>query len=56
MAVFFLLVVAAGCGGGDDGGDSGGDTSRDSQPVLGAGGDEEQPEDAPSLGFPVFAT
>jgi ell wall binding domain 2 (CWB2) len=67
LAVLFLLVIAAGCGGGGDdggggseGGGAGGDTSestsRDSQPVLGAGGDEEQPEDAPSLGFPVFAT
>jgi hypothetical protein len=68
LAVLFLLVVAAGCGGGGDddgggGGEGGGadgdtseSTSRDSQPVLGAGGDEKQPEDAPSLGFPVFAT
>jgi hypothetical protein len=50
----FLLVLIAGCGGGR-GDDSGGD-QRDSQPILGAGGDEEQAEDAPSLGFPVFAT
>jgi len=50
-----LLVLIAGCGGGEDGsdGDRGG---GDSQPVLGAGGDEEQAEDAPALGFPVFAT
>jgi ell wall binding domain 2 (CWB2) len=55
LAVVLLLVLAAGCGGGgdDDSGDGG---DRDSQPVLGAGGDEEQPEDAPALGFPVFAT
>jgi len=53
-----LLVLVAGCGGGgddsssnDDAGNSGGDA-----PVLGAGGDEEQAEDAPSLGFPIFAT
>ena len=31
-------------------------TGDKSQPVLGAGGDEEQAEDAPALGFPVFAT
>jgi hypothetical protein len=55
LAVVLLLVLAAGCGGGDDG-DSSPDASPDSQPVLGAGGDEEQPEDAPALGFPVFAT
>jgi hypothetical protein len=49
-----LLALIAGCGGGDD--DSSGDRGGDSQPVLGAGGDEEQAEDAPALGFPVFAT
>jgi len=54
LAVVFLLVLIAGCGGGGD--DSSGDGARDDQPVLGAGGDEEQPEDAPALGFPVFAT
>jgi hypothetical protein len=54
LAVVFLLVLVAGCGGGGD--DSSGDGARDDQPVLGAGGDEEQPEDAPALGFPVFAT
>jgi hypothetical protein len=54
LAVVLLLVLAAGCGGGDD--SSGGGGGRDRQPVLGAGGDEEQPEDAPALGFPVFAT
>jgi hypothetical protein len=48
-----LLALIAGCGGG--GGDSGGGRD-DSQPVIGAGGDEEQAEDAPALGFPVFAT
>jgi ell wall binding domain 2 (CWB2) len=51
---FFLLALIAGCGGGDDG--SGGGSDEGSQPVLGAGGDEEQAEDAPALGFPVFAT
>ena len=57
LAVVLLLVLAAGCGGGgDDDNNTSGDGSRDSQPVLGASGDEEQPEDAPALGFPVFAT
>jgi hypothetical protein len=51
-----LLALIAGCGGGGDD-DPGGDRGGDSQtPVLGAGGDEEQAEDAPALGFPVFAT
>ena len=54
---FLLLAAIAGCGGGDDGGGSGGDRGDDSQqPVLGVQGDEEQAEDAPALGFPVFAT
>ena len=59
LAVVLLLVLAAGCGGGDDDGDddaTSGGGDRPSQPVLGAGGDEQQPEDAPALGFPVFAT
>ena len=51
-----LLALIAGCGGGGDGDGSSGDRGDDSQPVLGAGGDEEQAEDAPALGFPVFAT
>jgi hypothetical protein len=50
-----LLALVAGCGGGDGDG-SGGDRSGDSEPLLGAEGDEEQAEDAPALGFPVFAT
>jgi hypothetical protein len=50
-----LLVLAAGCGGGGDS-DDGGSERRDNPPVLGQGGDEEQPADAPVLGFPVFAT
>jgi hypothetical protein len=55
LAVLFLLALALfGCGGGGD--DSSGDDRESRQPVLGAGGDEEQPEDAPALGFPVFAT
>jgi hypothetical protein len=54
LPVLLLLALIAGCGGGED--DSGTDRSDDSQPVLGSGGDEEQAEDAPALGFPVFAT
>ena len=55
LAVVLLLVFVAGCGGGgDDDSTSGG--RDDDQPVLGAGGDEEQAEDAPALGFPIFAT
>ena len=56
LAVVLLLMFAAGCGGGGDDDDSGGDRDRGTTPVLGAGGDEEQAEDAPALGFPVFAT
>jgi hypothetical protein len=56
LAVVLLLALAlAGCGGGDDDSSGGGDRAANA-PVLGAGGDEEQPEDAPALGFPVFAT
>jgi ell wall binding domain 2 (CWB2) len=55
LAVVLLLALAlVGCGGGGDDSSGGGD--RADEPVLGAGGDEEQPEDAPALGFPVFAT
>jgi hypothetical protein len=51
--VLLLLGLAiAGCGGGG-GNDSGG---RQSQPVLGVKGDEEQADNAPPLGFPIFAT
>jgi hypothetical protein len=53
---FFLLALIAGCGGGDGDGSSGDRGGNTQQPVLGAGGDEEQAEDAPALGFPVFAT
>jgi hypothetical protein len=57
LAVVLLLVFVAGCGGGGNDDDSGGgDADRGDQPVLGASGDEEQAEDAPALGFPVFAT
>ncbi len=55
LAVVLLLALAlVGCGGGGDDSSGGGD--RADEPVLGAGGDEEQPDDAPALGFPVFAT
>jgi hypothetical protein len=54
IVVFLLFLCAAGCGGGDDGGDDEG--PRQSQPVLGAKGDEEQADNAPALGFPIFAT
>jgi hypothetical protein len=57
MAVL-LLALAAGCGGGGDGNGAGGDSGEDGgqAPVLGSGGDEQQAEDAPTLGFPIFAT
>jgi hypothetical protein len=50
--VLLLVLAVAGCGGGDDG-DGG---PKQSEPVLGTSGDEEQAADAPALGFPVFAT
>jgi putative cell wall binding repeat protein len=50
-----LLALLIGCGGGGDDGKN--DERRSGgEPVLGASGDEEQAEDAPALGFPVFAT
>ncbi len=57
VPLFLLLItLLAGCGGGgDDGGSRDGDRGG-GEPVLGAGGDEAQEEDAPALGFPVFAT
>jgi putative cell wall binding repeat protein len=53
LLLLFLTLLASACGGGDDGG---GEQRGDGAPVLGASGDEEQEEDAPALGFPVFAT
>jgi hypothetical protein len=53
LAVLLLLLAVSGCGGGGDGG---GSNPQDNQPVLGAKGDEKQAENAPALGFPVFAT
>jgi hypothetical protein len=53
LAVLLLAFAVAACGGG-----GGADTQgqKQDQPVLGASGDEEQPENAPPLGFPIFAT
>jgi hypothetical protein len=51
LAVLLLALAIAGCGGGGDS-DGEGDSR---QPVLGAGGEEQQ-ADAPVLGFPVVAT
>ena len=53
LLLLFLTLLASACGGGDD---DGGEQRGDGAPVLGASGDEEQAEDAPALGFPVFAT
>jgi hypothetical protein len=53
LAVLLLLLAVSACGGGGDGG---GSNPQDNQPVLGAKGDEKQAENAPALGFPVFAT
>jgi Cell wall binding domain 2 (CWB2) len=54
--VLLLVLLLVGCGG-EGGGDGDGDGGRrESQPVLGAKGDEEQTGAVPSLGFPVFAT
>jgi hypothetical protein len=54
LAVLLLALAVAGCGGGDGGGGDNGGSQN--QPVLGSGGDEEQAGNAPSLGFPIFAT
>jgi hypothetical protein len=54
LAVLLLVLFVAGCGGG--GGGDGNDGQKQSQPVLGAGGDEEQGENPAPLGFPIFAT
>jgi hypothetical protein len=50
--VLLLVFALAGCGGG--GGDGGG--QKQSEPVLGAKGDEDQGDSAQALGFPIFAT
>jgi hypothetical protein len=51
LLVSLLVLWVAGCGGGDGGGNGG-----QSEPVLGVKGDEQQAENTPPLGFPVFAT
>jgi hypothetical protein len=55
VALLLLVLAVAGCGGGGDD-DDGASERRDNPPVLGQSGDEEQPADAPVLGFPVLAT
>jgi hypothetical protein len=52
LVVFLLVLAVAGCGGGG-GGDGG---TKQSEPVLGAKGDEEQGDNATPLGFPIFGT
>ncbi|HEX2411334.1 MAG TPA: cell wall-binding repeat-containing protein [Solirubrobacteraceae bacterium] len=56
LAWVLLLAVFVGCGGGGDSSNGGGSDRGGDQPVLGASGDQEQADDAPALGFPVFAT
>jgi hypothetical protein len=54
-ALLLLVLALAGCG--DEGGDQKSDSGTEQrQPALGQSGDEEQPEQAPVLGLPVFAT
>ena len=50
LLILLLGLAATACGGGGGGG------QQPSQPVLGAGGDEQQGDNAPALGFPLFAT
>jgi hypothetical protein len=52
MVVLLLVLTLAGCGGG--GGSGGG--QKQSEPVLGTKGDEEQGDNPAPLGFPIFAT
>jgi hypothetical protein len=56
LAVLLLALAVAACGGGGGGGGDDGGGQKQDQPVLGASGDEEQPENAAPLGFPIFAT
>jgi ell wall binding domain 2 (CWB2) len=53
--VLLLVFAVAGCGGGGDDDRSGSDQGEDA-PVVGQRGDEEQPAEAPILGFPIVAT
>jgi hypothetical protein len=52
LVVLLLVFVVAGCGGGGNGGKG----QKQSEPVLGAKGDEDQGDNAQALGFPIFAT
>jgi hypothetical protein len=52
LVVFLLVLAVAGCGGGGGGGGG----TKQSEPVLGAKGDEEQGDNATPLGFPIFGT
>jgi hypothetical protein len=54
LLVLLLGMALLACGGGGDNDNGGG--QKQSQPVLGASGDEEQPENPAPLGFPIFAT
>jgi hypothetical protein len=53
LAILLLGLALAACGGGGNGGGGG---QKQSQPVLGASGDEEQAANPAPLGFPIFAT
>jgi hypothetical protein len=55
-ALLLALALAACGGGGGDNDDPRPVDSRDRQPPIGQSGDDEQPAQAPVLGFPVFAT
>jgi hypothetical protein len=52
LVVLLLVFAVAGCGGGGNGGGG----QKQSEPVLGAKGDEDQGDNAQALGFPIFAT
>jgi hypothetical protein len=54
LAVLLLVLAVSGCGGG--GGNGGGSNDQNSEPVLGTKGDEQQADNVPALGFPIFAT
>jgi hypothetical protein len=56
MVVLLLVLVLAGCGGGGGGGGGNGGGQKQSEPVLGTKGDEEQGDNPAPLGFPIFAT
>ena len=54
--VLLLVLAVAGCGGGDDNKSTNDRDQHVEVPVLGQSGDEEQPTEAPVLGFPVLAS